>query len=68
MTTALVVIHGPGTVRRAFAVPLPAESSRDAVLATCALALTVAKVEAEPMTLSEDAAGWVVEYTIDEAP
>lgn len=66
LSTALVVVHGPGEKRRAFSVPLPAEPSRSAVLSACAVALTVARVEAEPMTIAEDAAGWVVEYTIDD--
>lgn len=60
-----MVVHGPGEQRRAYAVDLPPDPQRGAILAACAVALRHAQVEAEPMTLSQDAAGWVVEYTVD---
>ena len=65
MSTALVVVHGPGEQRRAYAVDLPADPQRPAILAASAARLEAERIEAEPMTLSQDAAGWVVEYTVD---
>lgn len=64
MSAALVVVHGPGEERRAFAV-VDAGTDRRDVLTACAARLRGERIEAEPMTCSEDASGWVVEYTVD---
>ncbi len=64
MSTALVVVYGPEEQRRAFAVVNAGAERRD-VLMACAARLEAERIEAEPMTISKDAAGWVVEYTVD---